>query len=377
MTDCVVNINLTVPVAGGGTAPATGYIQFRPTKRRDLEGEIVLPESFTVTLVDGAATVTLDPTVDGDWCWRATERISKGRSWYFNVPEGPGPVDYDDLQEVDKDTLNPSAPIVPVWKQYVDVSIATAVDDAVTALLDGTPGALDTLNELAAALGDDANFAATVTAALATKATTAALDAEADLARNADNLTEGTIPDDRVSATFARFVQLSDAMAAEEAARNAAVTAAIDTAISTGSRLAYAENATGVPTGYGSASADLAYCVIVVPPSPDRDLWIEWGTTFYATTVAHGTLKSMLYEVTGADTFRDYVPSDVSANGLGSADPHSSHRGSYFIGRTTTYRTFHLRLICTKKTGVTYPAGGVFNGYQGLNPKSWIGAFAR
>lgn len=38
------------------------------------------------------------------------------------------------------------------------------------ALLNSAPGALDTLDELAAALGDDANFAATITAALALKA---------------------------------------------------------------------------------------------------------------------------------------------------------------------------------------------------------------
>ncbi|MDG4811936.1 hypothetical protein P8629_02850, partial [Hydrogenovibrio sp. 3SP14C1] len=42
--------------------------------------------------------------------------------------------------------------------------------DQLDALVSGAPGALDTLNELAAALGDDANFASTVTNALATKA---------------------------------------------------------------------------------------------------------------------------------------------------------------------------------------------------------------
>ena len=47
------------------------------------------------------------------------------------------------------------------------------VDSAVAGLVDSSPEALDTLNELAAALGDDANFAATTTATLATKATTA------------------------------------------------------------------------------------------------------------------------------------------------------------------------------------------------------------
>lgn len=47
---------------------------------------------------------------------------------------------------------------------------ATAISDAITALIGGAPGALDTLNELAAALGDDESFAASVTAALAAKA---------------------------------------------------------------------------------------------------------------------------------------------------------------------------------------------------------------
>ena len=40
---------------------------------------------------------------------------------------------------------------------------------AITALINGAPGALDTLQELAKALGNDANFAATVTNALAGK----------------------------------------------------------------------------------------------------------------------------------------------------------------------------------------------------------------
>lgn len=52
------------------------------------------------------------------------------------------------------------------------------VKAVIDALLDGTPGALDTLNELAAALGDDANYAATITTALAGKAPTAGSDSQ-------------------------------------------------------------------------------------------------------------------------------------------------------------------------------------------------------
>jgi hypothetical protein len=46
----------------------------------------------------------------------------------------------------------------------------TAITAAVAAVVDAAPTALDTLNELAAALGDDANFAGTITTALAAKA---------------------------------------------------------------------------------------------------------------------------------------------------------------------------------------------------------------
>ena len=47
----------------------------------------------------------------------------------------------------------------------VDSRISTAID----ALIGGAPGALNTLNELAAAIADDAAFSATVTASIAAK----------------------------------------------------------------------------------------------------------------------------------------------------------------------------------------------------------------
>ena len=55
----------------------------------------------------------------------------------------------------------PTQALHAATKGYVDASVNSA--------LDGAPGALDTLNELAAAIGDDANFASTVTTSLAGK----------------------------------------------------------------------------------------------------------------------------------------------------------------------------------------------------------------
>jgi hypothetical protein len=45
----------------------------------------------------------------------------------------------------------------------------TSVTNAINALVNSAPGALDTLNELAIALGNDPNFASTITSSLATK----------------------------------------------------------------------------------------------------------------------------------------------------------------------------------------------------------------
>ena len=58
-------------------------------------------------------------------------------------------------------------------EDYADASEADAksyTDTKIADLIAGAPGALDTLNELAASLGDDANYASTVTNALALKA---------------------------------------------------------------------------------------------------------------------------------------------------------------------------------------------------------------
>lgn len=56
------------------------------------------------------------------------------------------------------------------------------IDAAITALMSAPPATLDTLNELAAALGDDPNFATTITNLIAQKASIASLVAYAQLA---------------------------------------------------------------------------------------------------------------------------------------------------------------------------------------------------
>ena len=62
-----------------------------------------------------------------------------------------------------------SASINYATKTYADNAASSASAAAVSYLVDSAPGTLDTLNELAAALNDDANFSSTVTTALGNK----------------------------------------------------------------------------------------------------------------------------------------------------------------------------------------------------------------
>ena len=66
-------------------------------------------------------------------------------------------------------TGTPSAPTAAAATNTTQIATTAFVQAAITALVDGAPGAIDTLNELAAALGDDPNFATTVTNDLAGK----------------------------------------------------------------------------------------------------------------------------------------------------------------------------------------------------------------
>lgn len=66
-----------------------------------------------------------------------------------------------------------SAAALRTWAELLtSTEVASAIADAIAALVASSPASLDTLNELAAALGNDANFATTITNALAGKVAT-------------------------------------------------------------------------------------------------------------------------------------------------------------------------------------------------------------
>ena len=121
-----------------------------------------------------------------------------------------------DFATKDTDDLSEGSTNLYYTDARVDARITAAgsvtqsdIDSAIAALIDSAPGTLDTLNELAAALGDDANFSTTITNSIATKLAISDFNSTADTwltGKSTSNLSEGTnlyYTDARVDARIA------------------------------------------------------------------------------------------------------------------------------------------------------------------------------
>lgn len=127
-----------------------------------------------------------------------TDTVSEGSTnQYYTTTRANSAIDtrvtktFVDNLGVDYTSLS-NKPTIPSLTGYATESY---VDTAVSNLIDSAPGTLDTLNELAAAINDDASFASTVTTALGTKLATADFTSTANTwigTKTTDNLSVGT-----------------------------------------------------------------------------------------------------------------------------------------------------------------------------------------
>tara|TARA_B100000886_G_C20421612_1_gene491865 strand:+ start:96 stop:1079 length:984 start_codon:yes stop_codon:yes gene_type:complete len=91
-------------------------------------------------------------------------------------------------------------------------TINSLITTGTQAVIDGAPGALDTLNELAAALGDDSNFAGTMTTNLAGKVAKAGDTMSGDLNMGGNDITNaGTFNGVATSAQYADLAERYEA----------------------------------------------------------------------------------------------------------------------------------------------------------------------
>lgn len=122
-------------------------------------GVLTLTHNATSLILPGGASIT---TAAGDTCEAMSDASGNWRVYNYQRASGKAVVPSAFSDVTSKPTTLAGYGITD---GATDAEVAAALD----ALVAAAPGALDTLDELAAALGDDANFAATVTTALGLK----------------------------------------------------------------------------------------------------------------------------------------------------------------------------------------------------------------
>lgn len=114
------------------------------------------PLTGTVADLDDVTNVTITSATNGDLLkWNGSAWVNAAGYALLASPALTG---------------TPTAPTASAATNTTQVATTAFVRGEVTALVNSAPGALDTLNELALALGSDAAFSTTVTTALGTKA---------------------------------------------------------------------------------------------------------------------------------------------------------------------------------------------------------------
>jgi hypothetical protein len=245
--DLTTSISGVLPVANGGIAGVNKLdATVDPTANED-SGDGYSVGSMWINTTDNQLFVCLDATVASAIWAKIPKEISavispeatntvdigssslKYKDAYFAGTVYGGTIDGDFLAAVtasgtlDMDTnsltglASPTLTSDAATKGYVDTSISNLIDSA--------PATLDTLNEIAAALGDDPNFATTITASIATKLPLAGGTMTGNIAMGSNKITGLGAPTTANDATTKTYVDgiLGSATSAAASAAAAAV----------------------------------------------------------------------------------------------------------------------------------------------------------
>ena len=174
-----------------------------------------------------------------------------------------GNTDLDGTLNVDGAATLASGSVTGNWSVAGTLTIATPVnstdaatkayvDTAVSNVLDGAPALLDTLNELAAAINDDANFATTVTNALATKLPLAGGTMTGDITLGSNKITSTATP--ATDDTLTRKGYVDSILGSATSAADSATAAATSATNAANSATAASGSATTATTQASAAS---------------------------------------------------------------------------------------------------------------------------
>jgi thiaminase len=183
---------ITANLTGDVTGNADTATALETARTISLAGDVTGSVSF-----DGTANVSITATIDGSFATDAEVATAKGEAISAAAADATSKAnaaksgaeataaaalasavsdleDYADQAEVDAKAYTDTreTAITTAYQSYADTAESDAkayADQKVADLVDGAPALLNTLNELAAAISDDNNFATTLTTSVGTK----------------------------------------------------------------------------------------------------------------------------------------------------------------------------------------------------------------
>jgi hypothetical protein len=223
-----------------GAVIATGGIQFEGATDDGFETTLTVTDPTadrTITLPNATGTVTLDGVAS-----TLTSKIITSGTLGSDLAAGTYKI---------TGLGTPSANTDAATKAYVDTQIAATIDSA--------PAALDTLNELAAALNDDANFSTTVATSIGTKVAKAGDSMTGALSMGNNKITDlatATSGTDAVNKTYIDtvFGSTTSAAASATAAATSATSASTSATSAATSASSALTSATSAATSASSAA---------------------------------------------------------------------------------------------------------------------------
>lgn len=226
-------ITTTGNVAVGGNATVTGTLSV--TSNTALSGNLTIngntvignatTDTVTVTAEVASAVV---PSVDSTYALGSSSKYwSHG---YIDAITTTGNVTVSGAMSVGAtlDMTNGQINNLAAPTLSSDAATKGYVDTAINNVIDAAPGTLDTLNELAAALGDDPNFATTVTNSIATKLALAGGTMSGNIAMGGNTITGLATPVNTSDAATKGYIDTIFGDTASAAASAAAAAASYD-----------------------------------------------------------------------------------------------------------------------------------------------------